>query len=261
MDRSFIITGFSKEGDAVKPVAGVLFVNKPLAPDAINALGFYDIQSVSEVKPASAQPTEPTLYIFQRSPSAIAVEIVRLDWNGAESSRGRASGEPCSLIPPVTGEAAESVLYAPKAFVISAQVKECGMRAKPVVAVLFVKPVAGQICPDVDKKMLNRLGLVDLQTVERVQVGGKIAESALYVFERTPAASSVSVSRIGRDGSLISKLEVKGEPASIIPAVIGSAADRFVNPRGAPSASDFPKAAELAPSSRSGQGRQQRHRR
>lgn len=261
MDRSFIITGLTQADGATRPIAGVLFCNTPLDQRAISNLGFFDIQSMQEVKPLSKQPTEPTLYMFPRSPPAMAVDIIRLDWEGKETSRGRAPGEPCSLIPPVSGDAAESLLYGPRAYVISANVKECGRRSKPVVAVLFLKPAAGEICPGVDKKMLNRLGLVDLQTVERAQTTAKVDGSVLYVFERTPGANSVNVASVGKDGACGPLHEENGEPHTIIPPISGSAADRYVNPRGALSASDMPRPSAMPQSEPPAQSRRMRAKR
>jgi hypothetical protein len=110
-----------------------------------------------------------------------------------------------------------------------------------VVAVLFIKPQPGEKTLAPDKKTLNRLGLVDLQTVERVETTAQLPHSMLYTFERTPAAKGVSVANVCPDGTAVPAGETQGEPHSLIPPISGSAADRFVNPRNAPSASDFPK--------------------
>jgi hypothetical protein len=254
MDRSFIISGVAREGESVRPIAGVLFSNSPPDMQALCRAGFADIQSVDEVKPLSNQPTEPTLYLYARSPAAASVEVVRLDWGNNEVSRARANGEPSFLVPPVSGPAADRHLYAPRAYVISANVKESG-RSKPVVAVLFIKPAPGEKPLAPDKKTLNRLGLVDLQFVERVETAALISHSQLYLFERSPSAKCVSMAKIGQDGTAGPAEEKQGEPHSLIPAITGSAADRFVNPRNAPSATDFTKSgigrqSDMPPSSK-----------
>jgi hypothetical protein len=240
MDRSFIISGVAREGESVRPIAGVLFSNSPPEMQTLCRAGFADVQSVDEVKPLSSQPTEPTLYLYARSPASVSVEVVRLDWGNCEVSRARVGGEPSFLVPPVSGPAADRLLYSPRAYVISANVKDSG-RSKPVVAVLFIKPVPGEKVPAPDKKTLNRMGLVDLQTVERVETAAAVPHSLVYIFERSPSAKGVRVAKIGQDGTAGPAEEKQGEPHSIIPAIIGSAADRFVNPRNAPSASDLAK--------------------
>ncbi len=260
MDRSFIISGLSKEGESVRPVAGVLFSNSPPDMESLSRLGFFDIQSVGEVKPLSRQPTEPTLCLFSRSIAPASVEIIRLDWANKEVSRARVAGEPSFLVPPVEGQAAEKFLYPPKAFVICANVKECGS-SKPVVGVLFIKPRPGENPLVPDKKTLNRLGLVDLQTVERVDTAAQIPHSTLYLFDRSPAAKAVSVAKVFPDGTKDTAGELKGEPHSLIPPITGSAADRFVNPRGAPSSSDLEKAGAARRSEPPSSARAQRGRR
>jgi hypothetical protein len=205
---------------------------------ALLSLGFGDIRSVEEVRALSRQPTEPTAYVF--SPGSCGIDIARLDWSGNIVSRAAVPGEPHALIPPIIGPAAERVLYPPMPYVISAQVREGG-RPKPVVAVLFIKPQPGKKAMQPDKKTLGRIGLCDIQSVERVSTGADIRGCEVYLFERTPAAKSVSLISLGPDGSEQGRKELKGEPHSIIPRVSGSAADRFVNPRGAPGADDFPR--------------------
>jgi len=260
MDRSFIISGLSREGESVRPVAGVLFANCPPDMESLSRLGFFDVQSLEEAKPLSRQPTEPTLYIYSRTTAPISVEVVRLDWAGKETGRVRVPGEPSFLVPPVEGRAAEKFLYPPKAFVISANVKDCGS-SKPVVAVLFIKPKPGEKPITPDKKTLNKLGLVDLQTVERVDTAAQIPHSTLYIFDRSPAAKGVSVAKVFPGGTKDPAWELKGEPHSLIPPISGSAADRFVNPRGAPSSIDFPKAGASRQSEPPSSARAQRGRR
>jgi hypothetical protein len=247
MDRSFIISGLERQGESVRPIAGVLFSNSPPDMEALSRLGFFDIQSVDAARPLSNQPTEPTLYIYGRSPAPASVTVIRLDWANKEVNRARVAGEPSFLVPPVAGPAADKFLYPPRAFVISANVKDMGS-SKPVVAVLFIKPLPGEAVLQPDKKTLNRLGLVDLQTVERVETAALLQQSMLYLFERTPAAKGVGVAKVSPEGTRTALEELKGEPHSLIPQISGSAADRFVNPRGAPSSSDFPKAGAGRPS-------------
>ncbi len=207
MDRAFVISGTSVEAGQQKPAAAVLFSNSAPKMQSLLPLGFQDIRSVEEARPLSKQPTEPTAYVF--SPGSCRIGIVRLDWSGNIVSKAAAAGEPHAMIPPVSGPAADRVLYQPKAYVISAQVRE-GRVAKPVVAVLFIKPEPGEKAMQPDKKTLSRIGLCDIQSVEQVSTGADLRGCALYVFERTPAAKSVSVIGLARDGSERQRQERRG---------------------------------------------------
>ncbi len=231
MDRAYVISGVSMDGGSAKPVAGVLFTNGEPDMQALNRLGFFDIQSCEQAKPISREPSSPALYLFALSPPATSVIAVKLDWSGAEVSRETLYGEPSAAIPGVGGAAAEKYVYRPKASVIVANVKEGGCSV-PVVAVLFIKPKPGEKTFQPDKKALNGLGLVNIQSVESVATPAMIPQSCLYVFPKGPSPKSVGVSLLSADGTVVEKRTETGEPHSLIPSITGSAADRYVNPRG-----------------------------
>ncbi|MFN7991124.1 MAG: hypothetical protein U0R44_03110 [Candidatus Micrarchaeia archaeon] len=250
MDRSYIIEAQMKEGAAEKPVIAVVFMNTEPGKGLLGDLGLHSVSAVTEVRPESRQPTEPTMYAYDRTSSPGCVLVTRFDWQGKVINTARIHGEPHSLIPPVSGQAAEDLLYLPQAYVISACVRD-GPSLDPVVGVLFIKPAYGEKTLAPDKKSLSRMGLVNIQSVERVAVDSTITGTALYVFDRTPSASEVRVSSLNNDGTIGSTRVIEGQPHSIIPQIKGTAADRFVNPRNGLGKSDFPaKPASIPPSSR-----------
>jgi hypothetical protein len=121
-----------------------------------------------------------------------------------------------------------------KAYVISAFMRE-GSEPKPIVAVLFVPdPPTG--------KMLKNMGLYNINSCEQAAIKGtRPSEPTAFYFEKTPAAKDVVICKIAPDGRLTEVDRKQGEPHTIIPALEGVAADRFINPRGAITASDAPK--------------------
>lgn len=260
MDKAFIITGIFKEGaQAQKSVAGVYFGNHTPGMQALSALGFTEIESVEEVRPLTSQPVQPMLYYFERSRAPSTLGVISLDWSDRETSRTRAGGDPAHCIPPVSGKAADRHLYTPRAFVICAiQDGPCGQK-KPVVAVLFLKPKPGEAPTHPDKKFLGRLEIGKIQSVDRVDTTSVLDVSALYLFDRSPAASSVHVAHLTDCGIPSWRAVNAGEPHSLIPPVSGTAVDRFIMPRGALSTADFPKPAPGLPAENGNAGRRKAH--
>jgi hypothetical protein len=245
MDKAFIIEAFSAESG--KPVIGVLFTNTPPAREGVQGLGFTDVSSVSEVKPLSRQPTEPTLYFFERQ-GGDRVRIVRLGWDGSKVSSAEAFGEPHKLIPAVSGTAAGRHLYAGRAYVITGFAKDGG-RSTPVVGVLTVKPEPGGNTLQPDRKALRRMGISDIQCVDNAYPEQEVCGNTLYVFERTPAAASVLVSSLDSEGNITGSRTESGEPHSIIPPLRGAAAERFLRPRGSLAPGDMRAPSSVPPAS------------
>lgn len=242
MDRSFIVEAQRAESGAPKQVVAVVFMNSEPSKGFLADLGLASISSISEARPLSGQPTEPTAYIFEKGGKE--VRIKRFDWHGKVTGDVGACGEPHLLVPPVSGAAADSLLYVPSAFVISGMVRS-GSRLEPVAAVLCVKPEPGRESPKPEMKTLRRMGLDKIQSVEEVALAEPVRESALYMFERSPSVSSVSIRR-GPDWGEPETL--RGEPQDIIPRLSGAAAERFVYPRSGLGKSDFPRAPSVPPS-------------
>jgi hypothetical protein len=118
-----------------------------------------------------------------------------------------------------------------KAFVISAMTRS----RNPKVGVFI-----GNVQPDA--KMLKRMEIPNVLSMEEVElVGTAPTGSTLYLFDKSPAAKAVKVASVNPDGTLGSIEHKTGEPHSILPELKGHAADKFINPRNAPSRSDFPK--------------------
>src|SRR5512143_540886 len=244
MDRSYIVEAQTGE----RAVVAVVFVNSEPSKGFLADLGLASISGIAEAQPESRQPTEPTMYVCERG--AKEVTIKRFDWQGSVVSTLKVSGEPHSIIPPVSGAAADSLIYQPSAHVICGNVRD-GTRLVPSVGVLFIKPIPSCDTMKPDMKSLKAMRVFDrITSVEPVATAADIRETSLYVFESSPSASCVSLVKPGPDGSVPadSALVLRGEPHSLIPAISGSAADRFVNPRNALGKSDFPKPPSLPPS-------------
>ena len=105
MTEAYVISAFMQGGSGHKPVVGVLFGSAPTVKD-LKAMGFLRIQSTEQVATNGDAPTEPTLYVFDRSPAAKEVTIVRIGERGAIIRSETKQGEPCSIIPEVRGTAA-----------------------------------------------------------------------------------------------------------------------------------------------------------
>jgi hypothetical protein len=120
------------------------------------------------------------------------------------------------------------------AYVITALMRE-GAASKPVVAALFAPNAPSG-------KDLKRMGFMGSMSTEKVGViGAQPSGPVLYFFERTPAASEVTVARVDEDWTLRNLEKKQGEPHTIIPQLSGQAAEKHINPRGALNVSDFPK--------------------
>gem|GEM_PF-2127352 len=125
-----------------------------------------------------------------------------------------------------------------KAYVIAGFRRDKG-RSEPSIGV-FVTP--GPDSKNPDKRMLDKLGFVRVESVEEVKLeGAPSSEPTLYVFERTPAANSVLIAEVAKDGSLRDMVRRGGQPYSILPELSGPAVKRFINPRGVPSGQDLAK--------------------
>lgn len=95
---------------------------------------------------------------------------------------------------------------------------------KPVVGVLF------GIVPNA--RALRAMGFLKVQSTERVTANGDAPqEPTLFVFDRSPAANEVTISRITGNGAIVGQETRTGEPHSIIPEVQGTAVLRFITPR------------------------------
>ncbi len=251
MDRSYIVEAQSANSGQPKPVVAVIFMNSEPSKGFLADLGLVSISSMTEAKPLSRQPTEPTMYLFGRDGPLQEVAVTRFDWQGKVSSCVRINGEPHSIIPPVSGGSSDRLLYAPSAYVICGAVRD-GPRLEPVVGVLFIKPAPGKPTPKAEMKTLKRFGMDKVSSMERVSACTDVAASAIYIFEKSPSASGVTVRRSPdwEDPRADTVEKVAGEPQDIIPKVAGAAADRFVYPRNALGRSDFPKPQSVVPPAR-----------
>jgi hypothetical protein len=130
------------------------------------------------------------------------------------------------MVPPVSGEKADDVLYAPCAFLI----KGCMEipRTTPVLAVLVVKPEPGKECLKPEVKALKKMGFTKINSVEEVGLGSKdIGEDMLFVVERSPAASGISVSKLDQNGKVSSEKTLPGDPMQLLPDVSGPAVEQL----------------------------------
>ena len=247
MDRSYIVEAQVQQGAERKDVIAVVFLNSEPSKGLLADLGLSSISGITESRPETRQPTEPTMYVFERS-SPVKVVIKRFDYNGKLTMTTEAHGEPHALVPPVSGGTADSLLYAPKAHIISGLSRD-GSRLNPVVGVLFVKPQPKAKTLKADKQTLARMGFDKIISVDPVHTCACIPETTLFIFERTPAANAVRVVKPSADGSVDWRTaETKnGEPHTNIPPISGSAADRFVYPRNGLGKSDFPRPATVPP--------------
>lgn len=247
MDRSFVVEAQMKEGPDMKDVVAVVFLNSALEKPLLGDLGLAGVKSIEEVKPVSKQPTEPTMYVFGHRPGS--VKVVRFDWQGKMISTASVPGEPHALIPPVSGGAAERLLYLPMAHLIMASVKD-GPVSKPVVGVLISKPSPGKATLRPDKKTLDRAGFVSIRSVDAVSCLGAAASDSLYMFERVPQPSAVKVFELSPDGSVMGAKTLQGEPREIIPKLGGAVADKYIYAgNGGLTKSDFPKRSTAPPPS------------
>jgi hypothetical protein len=257
MDRSFIVEAQMKEGQNMKDVVAVVFLNSVPEKALLGDLGLATVKSVEEVKPLSKQPTEPTMYVFGHQNGC--VKVVRFDWQGKVTGEANPENlDPRDAIPPVEGNAAERLLYLPTAYVIMAHVKD-GPVSKPVVGVMISKPFPGKKMLKADKKTLDKAGFVNIQSVDTVTCQGPATTNSLYIFERVPQPSSVRVFDLNPDGSVQGARTLSGEPREIIPALKGAAADRFIYAQnGGLSKSDFPRRQSTIPPASTDQAAQKK---
>lgn len=241
MDRSFVVEAQSYGN--LKDVIAVVFMNSEPGKSFLADLGLDGIKSVSEARPLSKQPTEPTMFVFQ--PNSGSVTATRFGWDGKIVNSETVHGQPSDLIPPISGQAADSLLYTPSAYIISGSVRE-GRSSRHVIGVLVSKPEPGNAQLKPDKKTLNRLGF---QTINSVDPAGSVQWSesnTLYLFERVPSPSSLSVFRLDSNGAKVSEETLQCEPREAIPQVRGAAAEKYLYGSGL-RASDFPKRASTLP--------------
>ncbi len=225
MDKAFIVTGTMENGRGKTEVGGIFFANQAPEYAKLAELGFQDA-SIHNARPLSAQPTQPTLYVFDRSSHTKMVDVISFDWQGAIINQVRVQGAPNMMVPPVSGEIADDVLYAPCAFLI----KGCMdiPRTTPVLAVLVVKPEPGEECLKPEVKTLKKMGFTKINSVEEVGLESKdIAEDTLFVVERSPAASGISVSKLDKNGKVSSEKNLSGDPLQLLPDITGPAVERL----------------------------------
>jgi hypothetical protein len=242
MDKAFVVTGMMDGWRGKTPVGGIFFSNS--APDyaTLAKLGFEDA-SIHHATPMSAQPTEPTLYYFDRASHTKMVNIICFDWQGAIINQVSVQGAPNKMVPPVSGEMAESVLYAPRAFLIKGCVD---FPAKtPVLAVLIVKPVPGDDCLQPDVKTLKKMGLNKILSVEEVGLEkSSVHEDALYLVERSPSADGILLAKLNKKGQRESEKSISGDPMQLLPEITGPAVEQLF--RNSLRPSDMPRP-ELRP--------------
>lgn len=217
MHKAFVLSGV-KDG---RDINGIFFTTDAPNLQLLNSLGIENI-SVSPAKPLSAQPFEPTLYLFRKNVNE--VEVIRFDWCHTEVNRIKASGAPYEIIPPVGGESAEKTLYAPSTHLIKGMID----RGTPVLGILAIKPKPGESSLDPTPKILKKIGITQIKTFERVtcEEDGIIANS-LYLVERSPSAHSVTVKTLSSSGEVLSEKELMGDPMQLLPCVSGSQIDRL----------------------------------
>jgi hypothetical protein len=237
MDRSFIVEAQMNVGSEFKAVVAVIFLNNEPEKSFLGDMGLANVKSIMEVKPLSKQPTEPTLYVFGANSNRVTVN--RFDWQGKMISSTTVNGEPHLMVPPVEGPDADRLLYTPSAHIISGHVRE-GAVSKAVVGVMFIKPSPGKPLLKPDKKTLDRAGFVKIHSVDPVSCRAPVSSDTLYLYDRIPAPTSVKMMELDTDGSVRKVTTLPQEPRDAIPALAGSAADRFLYSGGL-SKSDFPR--------------------
>ena len=222
MDKAFVVTGTMENERGKREVGGVFFTNQAPEFARLAELGFQDA-AIHRAQPLSPQPTEPTLYFFDRSSHTKMVDVISFDWNGAIINQVRVQGAPNMMVPPVSGEKADDVLYPACAFLI----KGCmdpGMT--PVLAVLVIKPEPEKECLKPEVKTLKKMGFSRVNLVEEVGLGTKeISEDTLFVVERSPAATGISVALLDGKGKRKSEKTLSGDPMQLLPPITGPAVD------------------------------------
>jgi len=228
MLRAFVISGMLQENKTIRPVAAVYFDDKKPTVESLGALGFRNAEITEAARPVGydKQPTEPTVYIYDRPPTGkppsgkkTEILIIRLDANGVETNREAFEAEPQVVIPKISGVAANTHLY-PPAFAFLGTVKQ-GIET-PVSGVLFIDSELG-ITPDA--KTFKCLGIT-IKTIERVSLEGAAPGNMLYMFGRPIAISVQTITlKVDSDGRLARNFEgeVKGDPETLIPAISGGA--------------------------------------
>jgi hypothetical protein len=227
MLRAFVISGMLQEGDTLRPVTAIYFDNKAPEVKSLVEIGLCNMEMAEATRPAGydKQPTEPTLYVYGRTPSVKSpsgkkteILIIRLDEKGVETSRERCEMEPQVAIPKISGMAANK-LY-PPAYAFMGTIRKDVLT--PVSGVLFIEPGSGA---EPDLKTFQRLG-ISIKTIERVSLEGAVRGNMLYMFER-PIATSVQEITLKADEkgmlTMDSERTLKGDPGTLIPAVSGGA--------------------------------------
>ncbi len=225
MDKAFVVTGTMETERGTTKVGGIFFTNQTPEYAQLAELGFQDA-SIHHAKPLSPQPTQPTLYYFDRSSHTKMVDVISFDWQGAVVNQVRVQGAPNKMVPPVSGENVDDVLYAPCAFLI----KGCMdmPRMTPVLAVLVVKPEPGKECLKPEVKTLKKMGFTRINSVEEVGLSSnKISEDALFVVERSPAATGILVAALDKRGKITSEKTLSGDPLQLLPPVTGPAVEQL----------------------------------
>jgi hypothetical protein len=225
MDKAFVITGSLETVRGKIQVGGVYFSSKDNVCSVLGGLGFSDL-SIEAAEPLTKQPTEPTFYYFDNSPHSKQITVVRFNNEDQVVNTIKVQGDPSAMIPPVEGKKAEEVLYVPKAFLIKGNVG-CGL-VTPVYAILLVKPKPKEKPLRPDGKVLKRMGISKIFSVEEVNTEeNNIGDHTLYLVERSPSAKGLTIAIVSHEGERKSEKFIEGDPKQLLPSISGNAAEKF----------------------------------
>jgi len=113
MGSAYIILGRMADFRDMEAMVGVLFGSSQPTMKQLKGMGFSSIAQVDQARTNRHAPQEPTLFVFDRSPSAKEVTVAHVVFEGSKAKLGKKEirkGDPHSILPEMEGALARRLL-------------------------------------------------------------------------------------------------------------------------------------------------------
>jgi hypothetical protein len=116
MENAYIILGQMRERPEFLghgATVALLFGADKVTGKQLKSMGFGKIRQVDQARTNGDAPKKPTLFVFDRAPSAREVHVAEVIFDGKDAKLGRFrkhEGEPHSIVPHLEGALAERLL-------------------------------------------------------------------------------------------------------------------------------------------------------
>lgn len=125
MENAYIILGQMRERPEFHDFGAMvclLFGADNITGKQLKSMGFGNIRQIDQAKTNGDAPTKPTLFVFDRAPSAREVHVAEVIFEGKTAKLGsfrRKEGEPHSIVPHLEGPLADRLLKPRNALSVS----------------------------------------------------------------------------------------------------------------------------------------------